>query len=504
MVFALPSTSFQQVPTMTTFRRIILFSYLLSLCLPLLAVGGTGNPNIVFILADDLGFGDVHAFNTESSIPTPAIDGLAAEGVMFMDAHTPSAVCTPTRYGLITGRYCWRSRLKSGVLNGYSSRLIEDGRATVADLLRSAGYTTGIVGKWHLGLGWSRLEDGQTIDFTRPVEDAPNVLGFDYSCIIPASLDFPPYVYIENGLVTEAETIEQPAQSFPAFLRKGPRALDFIMEDALDHLTAKAVDFIRKKAGSEKPFFLYFPLTAPHKPVLPHERFRGKTDLNDYGDFVVQVDWVVGQVVHALEDAGVRENTMIVFTSDNGSYMYRLDDPTERDHVDQSSIQAFRADRHRSNGPWRGTKADIWEGGHHVPFIVSWPGVARTGHRSDKTICLTDFMATAADITGAEMSEGMGEDSFSFLSLIKGDEAGWTRPPVIHHSASGMFAIRDGRWKLVAGNGSGGRQQPKGKPFAEPFQLFDMAADPGETTDLATDNREIVDRLTRELDAIRE
>jgi len=465
-------------------------------------VQAADHPNIVLILADDLGYGDVRALNPDSSIPTPNLDRLAERGLSFTDAHTPSAVCTPTRYGLLTGRYCWRGRLKQGVLNGYGARLIEQDRLTVAALLKSAGYTTGIVGKWHLGLGWRRIE-GDAIDFTAPVADSPNELGFDYSHIIPASLDFPPYVYIENGRVTDPATVQQEKQGFPAFLRDGPRAADFVMEDALDHLTEQATGFIKANADAKRPFFLYFPLTAPHKPVLPHSRFRGRTELGEYGDFVTQVDWVAGRINQTLEETGAWANTLLIFTSDNGSFMFRLDDANARDHVDERTIQAFRAARHRSNGPWRGTKADIWEGGHRVPFFAVWPGVVEAGSRTDKTICLTDFLATAAEIAGADGGPNAAEDSYSFLSLLHGDESDWARPPVVHHSVSGMFAIRAGRWKLVAGNGSGGRERPAGKPFEEPYQLFDLVEDPAETTDLAANQSEIVARMTDALDKFR-
>ncbi len=462
-------------------------------------------PNIVLILADDMGSGDIHALNPASKIPTPHLDALAAAGMAFTDAHTPSAVCTPTRYGLLTGRYCWRGRLKRGVLNGYGARLIEEGRDTLGDLLHEAGYHTGVVGKWHLGLGWPKREgDPQQIDFTQPIGDVPNALGFDWSHIIPASLDFPPYVYIDDGRVTDPETVIQPQQPFPAFLRRGPRARDFVMEDALDHLTEQAVGFIEQRAKQDEPFFLYFPLTAPHKPTLPHPRFRGKSGLADYGDFVMQVDHTVGEVLRALDAAGVADETLVLYTSDNGSYMYRYDDPEQQDHTDDASVQGYRAANHRANGPYRGTKADIYEAGHRVPFLVRWPGRVAAGSRCAETVCLTDVMATFAELVGVEMGRERGEDSFSFLPLARGEERAEPRPPVIHHSAAGMFAIREGRWKLVAGNGSGGRAKPAGKPFEEPFQLYDMAADVGEAKDVIDEHPEVAARLVEELARIRE
>jgi arylsulfatase A-like enzyme len=277
--------------------------------------------------------------------------------------------------------------------------------------------------------------------------------------------------------VTADEILEQPAQGFPAFLRAGEIAADLTMENVLDDLAARAAAYIDAQADGDRPFFLYLPLTAPHKPVLPHSRFRNATELGSYGDFIVQVDATVGTVLDAIDDAGVTENTLVIFTSDNGSFMYRRDDAKERDHTDDETIQAYRAENHTSNGPFRGTKADIWEGGHHVPFFARWPGRIAAGAECAETICLTDFFATAADILDAELPADAAPDSFSLLSLMKGD--GWQSPraPVIHHSAGGMFAIRDGRWKLVLGNGSGGRQQPRGKPFEQPYALFDLSAD---------------------------
>ena len=253
-----------------------------------------------------MGYGDVQALNPKSKIPTPHLDKLAAEGMTFTDAHSPSAVCTPTRYGLLTGRYSWRTRLKSGVLNGYGEPLIEPGRPTVGSFLKQHGYHTGIVGKWHLGLGFAKTADGK-FDFSKAISDGPHTSGFDFSYVIPASLDFPPYRYIKNGKNTKYPLLEQAAQPFPEFLRKGERSPELVMEDCLDDLLAQATSYIQRQAKGDKPFLLYFPLTAPHKPVLPHYRFRGETELGPYGDFIVQVDWTVGQVLKAIDEAGLRE-----------------------------------------------------------------------------------------------------------------------------------------------------------------------------------------------------
>lgn len=462
-------------------------------------------PNVVLIMADDMGYGDVQALNPKSRIPTPHLNALSREGMTFVDAHSPSAVCTPTRYALVTGRYAWRSSLKRGVLNGYGEPLIEKNRSTLASVLKSVGYETGIVGKWHLGLGFAKdasKTENNGLDFSKPLDHGPNVLGWDYSFIIPASLDFPPYVYIQNHEITRFPSIRERARKFPAFWRRGERAPDFDMAECLDRLTEEAAKYIQEKAKGERPFFLYFPLTAPHKPVYPHPRFHGKTELGPYGDFVVQVDSTVGEVMKAIDAAGVRENTLVIYTSDNGSFMYRRDDPNAACHVDDESVQAYRSQRHTSNGLLRGTKADIYEAGHRVPFFVRWPERVLEGSQSAKTICHVDCMATFAAITGAAIPEGQATDSHSFLMQLEGKTAS-PRPGVINHSANGTFAIRDGKWKLIASSGSGGREQPKGQPFEGPYQLYDLESDIEEQKNLIEVHPKIASRLEAELEKIR-
>ena len=457
-------------------------------------------PNIVFILADDMGYGDVQALNTASKIPTPHLNSLARDGMTFLDAHTGSGVCTPTRYGLMTGRYSWRGKLEKGVLDGYGHPLIEQGRETAGSFLQKQGYHTGVIGKWHLGLGFARKSSDQDIDFTRGVTDGPHTRGFDFSFIIPASLDFPPYVFIRNGQITRNVTL-QSAMAYPAFMRHGAIGRDLSPEDILDDLTAEATGYIHERAGSGKPFFLYLALTAPHTPVLPHRRFVGATKLGPYGDFIVQVDWTVGEVLNALDAAGIADNTVVFYASDNGSDVRRLA-PGEKDHVSDSTIRAFDETHHTTNWVFRGTKADIWEAGHHVPFFVRWPGKVAPGGKSKETICLTDFFATAAELAGAALPDDAGEDSFSLMPLLTG-KPGWKRAPVIHHSANGLFAIREGKWKLVAGNGSGGREQPLGEPFGRPYQLYDLEADIGERNDLLSKSPDVAKRLEAELERLR-
>ena len=459
-------------------------------------------PNIVIVLADDLGYGDVGYLNSQSQIPTPNLDTLAGEGMAFLDAHSPSAVCTPTRYGLLTGRYAWRTRLTRGVLNGYAGPLIAPNRETLGSFLGATGYRTAVIGKWHLGLGFAKNALGE-FDFEEPIDDGPHTHGFDESYIIPASLDFPPYVYIRDGEITGFPLGQQPGMEFPRFMRAGELASDFDPADVLDELIRQATGFIQRQATDGSPFLLYLPLTAPHKPVWPAQRFEGTTELGPYGDFIVQVDVAVGDVMSALEQAGVDDNTLLIVTSDNGSFMPRRDGLDDRDHTDDSTIQAYRAGNHTANHVYRGIKADIWEGGHRVPFFARWPGEIEPGSTREEVISLTDVFATVAEIVGKELPNNAAEDSFSLLPLLRGKP--WARPraAVTHHSINGMFAIRDGRWKLVAGNGSGGREDPIGQPFERPYQLFDIASDPSEQSNVYDQHPAVAQRLERELERIR-
>ncbi len=459
-------------------------------------------PNIVIVLADDLGYGDVGYLNSQSQIPTPNLDTLAGQGMAFLDAHSPSGVCTPTRYGLLTGRYAWRTRLTRGVLNGYAGPLIAPRRETLGSFLGATGYRTAVIGKWHLGLGFAKNALGE-FDFEQPIDDGPHTHGFDESYIIPASLDFPPYVYIRDGEITGFPLGQQSGMEFPRFMRAGELASDFDPADVLDELIRQATGFIQRQASDGSPFLLYLPLTAPHKPIWPAQRFEGTTELGPYGDFIVQVDAAVGDVMSALDQAGVDDNTLLIVTSDNGSFMSRLDGLDDRDHTDDSTIQAYRAGNHTANHVYRGTKADIWEGGHRVPFFARWPGEIEPGSTREEVISLTDVFATVAEIVGKELPNNAAEDSFSLLPLLRGKP--WARPraAVTHHSVQGMFAIRDGRWKLVAGNGSGGREDPIGQPFERPYQLFDIASDPSEQLNVYDQHPTVAQRLERELERIR-
>ena len=439
--------------------------------LPAPMPAATAKPNIVYILADDLGWGDMRCYNKDSAVPTPNGDRLASQGVRFTDMHSPSSVCTPTRYGILTGRYCWRSRLKKGVLQGYSPNLIEPGRLTVASMLKSQGYYTGGIGKWHLGLGAK-----DPADFSQPLDPNPASHGFDYYFGIPASLDMAPYVYFENGKTVEQPTSHTDGKNEPrgVFWREGPIAPSFTIEGVLPTLTKKAVDFIGERAKKrDQPFFLYLPLTGPHTPWVPLKEFEGKSKAGLYGDFVAQVDHTLGQVLKALDDAKLADNTLVVFTSDNGAHWTPAD-------------KAKYA--HRANANWRGMKADIWDAGHRIPFLVRWPGKSKVGAVSAQLGCLTDLMATAAEVVDYKLPDNAGEDSFSWLPAATGAKPKTAvRGAVVHHSSEGLFAIRAGEWKLAMGHGSWGFSDPKQvdtKPGDPAGELFQIAKDAEESADL--------------------
>ncbi len=455
-------------------------------------------PNIIFILADDLGYGDVSCLNPESKLKTPNMDRLAAEGMRFTDAHSGSAVCTPTRYGVVTGRYCWRSRQKAGVLNGYSRHLINPDRLTVADVMKNAGYHTACIGKWHLGMDFPK--NGKKVDYTQKIKNGPNSLGFDYFFGISASLDFPPYVYMENDRFTEVASESFKRVGFPAYSRGGEIAPNFKHVKALDTLTEKAVEFIGKHAKADKPFFLYFPLSSPHKPVLPAPRFRGKSGLGWYGDFVMQTDDVIGRVLKALKDNDVDDDTLLMMTSDNASFMYRI---TKGDgHTTKQSVQGFKPDVHQSNYHFRGTKADIYEGGHHVPFFARWPKTVKAGTECKTTICTTDLMATCAAVVGTKLPDTAGEDSYNLLPYLMEKASAVPRVNVVNHSINGSFALRNGTWKMIFSDGSGGRQKPKGGRWKKPWQLYDLENDSSEKTNVIDKYPEVAAEMTKTIAAL--
>jgi arylsulfatase A len=467
-------------------------------------------PNVIVILADDMGYGDLSCYNPNSKITTPHMDQMAAQGVRFTDAHTSSSVCTPTRYSLLTGRYNWRTRLKSGVLDGFSPPLIEADRPTIASFLKRAGYDTACIGKWHLGMQWTRkdgaLEDkdrrdgpgfrsGTDIDLSRPITGGPLAVGFDSYYGISASLDMPPYCWIENDRVVGAgadvglmkENRELFLSTTPGVIAKG-----FELDEVLPKLKEKTVTWISEHLSkkTDTPFFLYLPLNSPHLPVVPSREFNGKSSIGLYGDFVLETDDFVGAVMAVLKRHGALENTLVILTSDNGG-MWHAWNPEEADDVASYKptprAEYNRNAGHQSNGDLRGTKADIWEGGHRVPFIVQWPAKISSGV-AKAPVEVTDIFATVAEIVGQPLQAKDAPDSFSFRSvLMQPDLAASSRPFLVHHSTRGVFSIREGSWKYVPSRGSGGFTLPamvKPKADEATGQLYDLASDFKETKNL--------------------
>jgi arylsulfatase A-like enzyme len=472
-------------------------------------------PNIVYILADDLGYGDVGVYNKASKISTPNIDRLAQQGMIFTDAHSADAVCTPSRYGILTGDYGWRGSLKKGALGGYGKSIIEENSVTVAELLKQNGYSTAMSGKWHLGLDWaikpefqeaadsSKVQisdvgvvsqlDPDWVDFGRAPAGGPMDHGFDQTFILPASLDIPPYLLMRNDQVAEPPTSRTIGSQLNsgytgAFWRAGRVAPGFDFLDTLPAFVRYAESFIRD-SSVDSPFFLYLAFSSPHTPWMATPEFDGVSGAGGYGDFVAMTDAMVGRVIRVLDEAGVSDNTIVLLTSDNGPYW-------------PDALADMYG--HDATAGLRGMKADIWEGGHRIPFVVKWPGVVGEGTQSNSPIVQTNFLATVADILGVEHPKESGKDSVSMLGLLKGGEA--ISHPIVHHSARGYFAIRSGKWKLIDGLGSGGFTRPT---FVEPesgippLQLYDMENDPQETTNLADKFPSLAENLLLELREIR-
>ncbi|MFO1483792.1 MAG: arylsulfatase [Verrucomicrobiaceae bacterium] len=434
------------------------------------------HPNIVFLICDDLGYGDVHCLNPEhGKIATPGADRLASQGMIFTDAHSGSSVCTPTRYGVMTGRYSWRTKLQSGVVEGFAPSLIAKDRPTVASFLKSAGYHTAIIGKWHLNFEYLDPKNGKPYsakDFDTPpvgakIPDGPITRGFDYYHGFHHARDME--AVIENDAVIEHDEVVH----------------------MLPRLRRKAVEYIDSRKGQEQPFFLYLPLGSPHTPIVPAPEWQGRSGLGDYGDFVMQTDDVVVAVSEALERNGMTQNTLLILTSDNGCSK-------------AAGIDKLAAQGHKVSANLRGSKSDIWDGGHRIPFIARWPAKIAAGTTNDQLICLVDFFATAADIIGQPVPAGSCEDSVSFLPAFGGEKIVSTRHGVIHHSISGHFAYRQGPWKLALARASGGwsspteAQAPAGWPKG---QLYNMKDDIGETTNLFESKPEIVNQLLELLQA---
>lgn len=459
-----------------------------------------GRPNVVLVVADDLGWGDLGCYGAER-IPTPNIDALAVRGTRYTDCHASSAVCTPSRYSLLTGRYAWRGPLRRSVLGGFDPAIIEPDRPTIASMLGDAGYATGAFGKWHLGLGWRHrdgsvrdafaeaatagtderggavgvvgdLEDpGFDVDYRAPFTGGPVELGFDRFFGISGSLDMAPYCFLEDdrvvGIPDREKEIYHPNQ------RRGLQVPGWADDQVDVRVCTEACDWIRDASAGEEPFFAYVAAAAPHRPCVPPEFVRGASSAGVRGDAVCLVDWMVGELVETLERAGVLDNTIVIFTSDNGAPLIY---PEDGDIVE-----------HRPNGPWRGQKADIWEAGHRVPLIVAGPEglLGPAGPQVvGATVCLTDLLPTMAAWAETVTPEDAELDGLPLrwddaTDTADAPDAVGTGRALIHHSLDGWFAVREGDWKCVLGSGSGGFSEPHGSPDA-PGQLFDLWLDPGE------------------------
>ena len=453
----------------------------------LLPIGAAqaANPNIIFILADDMGIGDISGFNEDSKIHTTHLDEMCAHGIRFTDAHSNSAVSTPSRYGILTGRYAFRTSLKTGTLVGFSAPLIDRDRSTLATMLGKQGYNTAAIGKWHLGWNWAK-DENNNVDYSKPITDGPTTRGFDYFYGISASLDMSPYVYVENDMPTALPDRELKEDKGGLLLqRKGPLGADFITEDVLPNIWRRSVQYIKDQKDSDKPFFLYVPLTAPHTPILPTEEYQGKSGLSPYGDFVLMIDDMVGDIIETLKQTGQYDNTIVIFASDNGCAPY-------------ADTQEMEKMGHFPSYIYRGYKSDLFDGGHRVPLIISW-GDKYNGQTESSLISLTDFYATFAEMTGYAVPDNEGEDSYSMWPILSGQGKS-ERKDVVHHSIDGYFSIRSGKWKLLFCAGSGGWSFPtQNAPVISELpvvQLYDMSADPAERTNLQAEKPEIVKELT--------
>jgi arylsulfatase A len=460
---------------------------------------GADRPNVILILADDMGYGDVSANNSASKISTPHIDRLAREGMRFTDGHTSSGVCTPTRYSLLTGRYHWRTQLQQGVLGGFSRPLIADNRLTLGGLFQRSGYHTACIGKWHLGMDWPLVDGGiaddrgnfgqpfpdlARVDYSAPILRGPIDRGFHHFYGISASLDMFPYVWINDSLPTEVATETK------AFHRPGPAGKNFEAIDVQPGIIDHAIDYIQKRAKLAKhgePFFAYIPLAAPHTPILPTPEWQGTSGLNPYADFVRQVDHDLGRLLATLEELELTGTTLVIFTADNGC-------------SPAAGIEQLVQAGHHPSYHFRGHKADLYEGGHRVPFLVCWPGKIPAGQVCHQLVGQFDWMATFAELLGQRLSPDAGEDSISFLPVLLGQDGAVIRQSLISQSINGSFAIRDGHWKLLLCPGSGGWSEPRPDRAPRldlpPIQLYDLSVDPGEINNLAEQQPQRVEAMT--------
>ena len=461
-------------------------------------------PHIIVILADDFGVGDIQAHYPNNKIPTHHLDELAEQGMSFTDAHSSSAVCTPTRYGLLTGRYNWRTPLQEWVIACYEPPLIQEERTTLPEMLKANGYATACIGKWHLGWNWAgehpseRIEEKNGLnryewDYRKPIRGGPTAHGFDYYFGVDLP-NLPPFTFIENERVVELPSASYSYEPNPEFVvmprgfEGSPMAPGWRFEQILPEITKKAIQYIHSSSESDQPFFLFFSMTSPHEPVVPSEGFAGKSGIAPIADFVMETDWSVGQILDAVEKAGISGNTMIVFTADNG-------------HSHYTGWDALLEAGHLPSGPYRGHKADIWEGGHRVPLIVKWEDQIDGASFSDQLICLTDLYATFHELmTGKPPPPDAGEDSFSFLKVLRGDRQTGSRNSIVHHSRDGEFAYRRDGWKIVFKLPEKELDSCRGE--AAEVELYHLRYDIEEQFDSAAFYQEKVKLLTGELERL--
>lgn len=467
-------------------------------------------PNIVILYADDMGHGDLGVQNANSKIPTPTFDKLVEEGMRFTDGHSSSGICTPSRYALLTGRHHWRKF--HGITHGFSPSIIDQEQLTLPEMLQAKGYHTAQVGKWHLGMGWNQIQNpdyvpakGKKKAYTpdaflwdKQVPGGPLAHGFDYSftdCVI----NFPPYTWLENDKVLKAPDIMMDSKLWKPIkegkweCRPGPMATGWDPYENIPTLTEKAVTYIKRQENSDKPFFLYFALPSPHAPIIPNDEFDGKSQAGPYGDFIYETDQACGQLIEAIEAIGETENTVIIFTADNGS-----------EHYMTARFEKFD---HNSSGELRGMKRDTWEGGHRVPFVIKWPGVTEAGTVSDALISQVDIMATIATAIGYELPEGQGEDGYDMMPVLSG-KADSIRDSLVINTWKDHYGMRQGDWVLlmnVKKNRSFKDYEAKaGFPPIQGDALFNLTDDLGQRKNLIDQYPEKAAQLESLLKQVRE
>ena len=426
------------------------------------------SPNLIVIVADDMGTGHVSCLNPKSKIQTRNIDRLAKEGISFTDAHSASSICSPSRYSFLTGRYPWRTHQKVRALVPYAEPLIEPDRLTLPAFLKSQGYHSACIGKWHLGWNWSQKPNTKEPDFTKPVDGGPTSRGFDYYF----GMDSPyhaPFCFIENNLIVDQPTGRQ---SKSRFNKPGAAAPNWKFEKVLPELTRRAISYIDDRAAKNQPFFLYFSLTSPHEPVVPSPEFQGKSGLNALADFILETDAVVGRILDTLETKKIAENTIVIFSADNGSSF-------------EKGGKELQKKGHDPSGPYRDGKFSVYEGGHRVPFIAKWPGKIKPGSQSKETICLIDMLPTMAAILEQKLPPNAAPDGYNILPALLGHQSEKPiREATVHHGKGGSLAIRQGPWKLIA---------PYRKNKAE---LYNLSSDISESKNIASEHPDIVQSLT--------